>query len=144
MQYFRLGPEQTRGSVLPIALIVLTVMTMLGAAAFEAARFGAAAASGQMAAAAAFHAADTGIETYVSGTGPVVGSFRLKASWGEARVTSRRLMLLADSSWIVHVQSEGAAPSDSMPVGRRHLEVLVSIPLSGPRQRVGGSWTERM
>ena len=144
MQHSRLEPERTRGSVLPVALIVLTVMTMLGAAAFEAARFGAAAANGQMAAAAAFHAADTGLETYVAGTGPLAGSFRLKASWGEAQVTARPLIQLSDSSWIVRVESRGAAPSDSMPVGRRHLEELVRIPLSGPRQRVGGSWTERM
>ncbi len=144
MQHFRLDSNQIRGFILPIALIVLTVMMMLGAAAFEAARFGAAAANGQMAAAAAFHAADTGIESYIAGTGPVAGSFRLKASWGEAEVTARPLIMLADSSWIVQVESLGTAPSDSMPVGRRHLETLVGVPVSGPRQRVSGSWSEQM
>ena len=144
MQQNRLAPNETRGSILPIALIVLTVMMMLGAAAFEAARFGVAAANGQMAAAAAFHAADTGIETYLAGTGPVAGTFQIRASLGEAQVTARPLILMADSSWIVQVESRGTAPSDSMPVGRRDLKSLVSIPLSGPRQRVSGSWAERM
>ena len=144
MQQNRLAPNETRGSILPIALIVLTVMMMLGAAAFEAARFGVAAANGQMAAAAAFHAADTGIETYLAGTGPVAGSFRLKASWGEAEVTARPLIMLADSTWIVQVESRGTAPSDSMPVVRRHLKTLVGILVSGPRQRVSASWSEQM
>lgn len=144
MRYFPLDPQQTRGSVLPIALIVLIIIMMLGAAAFEAARFGAAAANGQLAAAAAFHAADTGLESYVAGTGPVAGDFRLHASWGEAHVIAEPLIRLADSSWIVRVKSRGAAPSDSMPVGRRHLEILVRIPSSGPRLRVNGSWTEQM
>lgn len=144
MRKLLLAPEQTRGSVLPMVIIVLTILMMLGAAGFEAARFGAAAANGQLAAAAAFHAADTGLETYVAGTGPVAGSFRLQASWGEAQVTAQPLILLADSSWIVRVESRGTAPSMSMPIGRRHLEELVRIPSSGPRQRVDGSWTERM
>ena len=139
-----LDQERSRGSVLLIALVVLTVVTILGAAAFEAARFGVAAAQGQLAAAAAFHAADTGLETYVAGTGPFAGSFRLEASWGEAQVTAQPLIHLADSSWIVRVESRGAAPSETSPIGRRHLEQLVRITVSGSRQRVGGSWIEQM
>lgn len=140
----RLDPKQTRGSVLPIALITLTVMTILGAAAFEAARFAGAAANAQLAAAAALHVADTGLETYAAGTGPFSGSFRLEASWGETQVTAEPLIRLADSSWIVRVASRGAAPSASRPVGRRHVEQLVITLSSGPRRRVSGSWTEHM
>ena len=144
MRYGRLDPEQMRGSALPIAVITLTLMMLLGAAAFQAARFGVASANGQLASAAALHIADTGLETYVAGTGPLSGSFRLEASWGETAVIVQPLILLADSSWIVRVESQGTAPPSGTPIGRRHLEQLVRIPLSGPRQRVSGSWTERM
>jgi len=144
MRYDRLDPKQMRGSALPIAVITMTLMMLLGAAAFQAARFGVAAAYGQLASAAALHIADTGLETYVAGTGPLSGNFRLEAAWGETAVIVQPLILLADSSWIVRVESQGTAPSSDKPVGRRHLEQLVRIPLSGPRQRVGGSWTERM
>jgi len=133
-----------RGSVLPLALIVLTLLAITGFAGFEAARFGRAAARGQLYAAAALHAADTGLATYMAGTGAPTDSFRLRASWGIAYVVARPLIILADSSVIVRVESRGFAPAESTAVGRRQLEQLFRLAPDGSRSPIRGSWSEKM
>jgi len=144
MPHSELSSNQTRGSILPIALITLTVMMMMGAAGFEAAWFAMHAANGQLAAATAFHIAETGLQTYAAGNGTSVGSFRLEASWGEAHVLIQPLIRLPDSSRLVRVVSLGTAPTASLPIGRRHLEELFLVSPSGARIRTSGSWTEKM
>lgn len=136
--------KASRGSVLPVTLIVLILLVMTGVAGFEAARFAKTAATGQLAAAAALHAADTGLAAYTLGTGSAVGSFRLRASWGEAHVTAEPLVSLSDSSVIVLVESSGFAPAESAAVGRRYLAQLTRIGADGSRHRVRGTWNERM
>ncbi len=133
-----------RGSVLPLALIVLTLLAIVGFAGFEAARFGSMAARGQLYAAAALHAADTGLATHLAGTGAPTGGFWLRASWGEAYVSAVPVLMLADSSIIVRVESRGFAPAESGAVGRRTLEQLARIAPDGSRTPMRGSWREKL
>jgi hypothetical protein len=123
---------------------VLSLLAIVGLAGFEAARFGSVAAQGQLYAAAALHAADTGLATHMAGTGAPTGSFRLRASWGEASVAVEPLVILADSSVIVRVESRGFAPAETTAVGRRYLEQLARIAPDGSRTPIRGSWREKM
>lgn len=133
-----------RGSVIHVALIVMTLLAMAGFAGFGAVRLARTASGGQMAAAAALHAAETGLAAHLAGTGQPVGSFRIRASWGEALVTAQPLVTLPDSSVVVRVESQGFAPAESAAVGRRRLEQLTRLDAAGSRRRVRGSWKEQM
>ena len=130
------------GSVLPLVLVGLAVLALLCLAGYEAARFALAAARTQATAAAAMHAADSGLEIYLLGGGPAEGPLVVDAPPGQATVSVVPLTRLADSSRIVEVVSVGRAPTGaSRPVVRR-LAVLARIDSIGARHAVPGSRRE--
>ena len=134
----------SRGSSLPVAIVLLTLLATAGAAIVEVSRFGNLAARGHVAAAAALHLADTGLDSYRRGTGELLGSTRIGSSMGEATVTSRRLVQLADSTVIVIVESHGTSPPGATPIGRRTLRALMQVYPDGNRQVISGSLMEEL
>lgn len=132
------------GSVLPLVLIGLATLALLALSAYEATRFALTAARTQASAAAALHAADSGLELYLRGGGPASGTMVVEAAPGRATVSAVPLTRLADSSRIVQVVSEGRAPIGvARPVVRR-LALLARLDSSGARHFVRGSWRERL
>ena len=137
-------PRDADGSILPLVLVGLAVLALLCLSAYEAARFALTAARARVAAAAALHAADSGLELYLHGAGPADGPFTIEASPGRATVTVVPLTRLADSSRIVEVVSVGRAPTGApRPVVRR-LGVLARLDSIGARHPVPGSRRERL
>ena len=132
----------SRGSSLPVAIVLLTLLATMGAAIVEASRFGNLAARGHVATAAALHLADTGLDSYERGTGSPFGSTRLGSSMGEATITANRLLRLTDSTVIVLVESLGTSPPGGTPIGRRTLRVLLQVDQEGNRQVISGSLME--
>lgn len=131
------------GSVLPLVLVGLATVWLLALAGFDAARFGLSAARNQVAATAALHAADSGLDLYIHGAGPPQGPLAIDAPPGRAVVTVVPLVLLPDSSRVVDVLSDGRAPQGALRPVVRRLAVLVRIDAAGIRHRVRGSWRER-
>lgn len=137
-------PRDAEGSVLPLVLIGLTALALLCLSAYEAARFALAAARTQASAAAALHAADSGLEIYLRGGGPPNGPLIIEAPPGRATVSVVPFTRLPDSSRVVEVISVGRAPAGaSRPVVRR-LGVLARLDSIGSRQAVPGSRRERL
>ena len=133
-----------RGSILPLVVVGLAVLALLSLSAYEAARFALDAARAQVAAAAALHAADSGLELYLRGGGPAEGPIVVDAPPGQATLSVVPFTRLADSSRIVEVVSVGRAPAgSSRPVVRR-LAVLARIDSIGSRHALPGSRHERV
>lgn len=132
------------GSVLPLVLIGLATLALLALAAYETTRFALAAARSQAAAAAALHAADSGLELYLRGSGPEDGPLTLEAPPGRATVSVLPFTRMADSSRIVRVTSEGRAPAGAARPVVRQLQLLARIDSGGIRHPVPGSWRERL
>jgi hypothetical protein len=132
----------SRGSSLPVTIVMLTLLTMIGAAIVETSRFGNLAARAHVSAAAAMHLADTGLAAYERGVVGAFGTTVLRSSSGQAVVTADQVVRLTDSSVVVLVESRGTAPVGMNPTGRRNLQVLMRIDPSGDRQRVAGSLME--
>lgn len=132
------------GSVMPLVLVGLATLAFLALAAYEATRFALGAARNQADAAAALHAADSGLDLYLGGAGPPDGPVVVDAPPGRATLSVLLLTRLPDSSRIVHVVSEGRAPAGvARPVVRR-LQMLVRLDSTGDRHFVAGSWRERL
>lgn len=136
--------EQRRaGSVLPAVLIALSAIALLGLAGYESAQFGNAAARASVAAGAALHAADSGLQMYSRGIGPVLGGQALVAAPGRGSAYAERLLQMTDSTLIVRVSVEGESPVVGLPSGRRLLSRLYRID-GANRSAVPGSWRERI
>jgi hypothetical protein len=131
------------GSVLPAVMIGLAALGLLALGGFRSATFGSAAARAAAGAAAALHAADSGLELYEGGAGPAFGAQALVASPGRGAIVAEPLLRLSDSSYIVRVRAEGAAPVVGPPVRRRSLARLFRLDGS-TRSVVKGSWRERI
>ena len=132
----------SRGSSLPIAIVLLTLLAMMGAAIVEVSRFGSLAARAHISTASAMHLADTGLVVYEQGAVGAYGTTLLRSSSGEASVTAEQILRLRDSAVVVLVESRGTAPVGTNPTGRRTLQVLMRIDPNGDRQRVTGSLME--
>jgi hypothetical protein len=135
--------RDVRGSVLPLVLVGLTALAMLALAGFDAARFARRAARAQSDAAVALHAADSGLDLYIRGIGPMTGQLEIEAAPGEATLSAIELVRLPDASSIVSVTAEGRAPAGAPRPVTRRLGVLVRVDAAGARRRVRGSWGER-
>lgn len=142
MQTPTLVADDRHGSALPLAIALLTLLAMIGAATVEVSRFGNLAARAQISAAAAMHLADTGLNAYERGALGAYGTTFLRSSSGEASVTAEQVLRLKDSTIVVLVESQGTAPVGADPTGRRTLRVLMRIDPGGERQRVGGTLME--
>lgn len=136
-------PTDDRGFVLPLVLVGFITILMLALAGYDAARFGLAAARNQAAATAALHAADSGLELYLRGTGSAVGPLRVVAPPGSAEVTVTPLVSVGESDVLVRVVSEGRAPEGTARPVIRRTALLARIDEAGLRHRVPGSWRER-
>lgn len=134
-------PEQ--GAVLPLVLVGLMAVGMLALAGYDAARFAVSAARHQVAATAALHAADSGLDLYLAGVGPSTGPLAVEAPPARALVSVVELVELEDASRIVAVISEGRMRTGLAPPVVRRTSLLARIPVAGQRQRVRGSWRER-
>ena len=132
------------GVVLPLVLVGLAAVGLLALAGHDAARFGLSAARSQAAAAAALHAADSGLDLFLAGADPVDGPIAVDAPPAGAVVTVRQIVRLADSSRIVAVSSEGRARRGPAHEVTRRLCLLARIDTIGARNRVPGSWRERL
>jgi hypothetical protein len=124
-------------------LVGLAALGLLALAGYDSARFALSAARNQVAATAALHAADSGLDLYVRGVGPPEGPLAVEASPGSAVVSVVGLVALADSSRVVAVTSEGRARNSIAPPVIRRLVLLVRIDSTGQRHPVRGSWRER-
>lgn len=131
------------GSVLPAIVVGLAAIGLLAVAGFQSASFGRAAARAAMAAGAALHAADSGLEFYGAGGGPAVGAQGILAPPGRGDLVAERLVRLNDSSFVVLLRSEGTSPATGPSVGRRSLSRLFRVEGS-TRTAVQGSWRERI
>lgn len=137
----RRGPAQS-GSVLPLVVVGLAGVALLALAGWNTSRFALRAARTQVAATAAFHAAESGLALYVGGTGPLEGPLALEAPPGRAVVTVVELLQLADASRVVSLTAEGSAPRGvPRPVVRR-IGLVVRVDTTGTRRPVPGSWRE--
>lgn len=135
--------QTSRGSSLPVAILLLALLGTIGAAIVEVTRFGNLASRAQVSLAAAMHLADTGLQAYVSGALDAVGPSRLVSSRGEGLVRGETILRLNDSSTIVRVTSSGSSPSAARPAGHRTLEALVHFDPAGNRRPIAGSlWEE--
>lgn len=133
-----------RGSVLPLVLVGLAALALLTLAGFDAARFGRRAARTQADAAVALHAADSALELFLRGAGPASGPLAVEAPPGVATLTVVHLVRLSDGSSILSITAEGRAPAADRHAVTRTLGLLVRIDPAGTRQRVHGSWGERL
>lgn len=130
------------GSVLPLVLLGMAGLALLALAGWDTSRFALRAARTQVAATAALHAAESGLDLYVGGTGPVEGPLALDAPPGRAEVTVVELLRLADASRVLSLTAEGSAPRGvPRPVVRR-VGLLVRVDTTGARSPVPGSWRE--
>lgn len=134
--------SDSRGSSLPVAIVLLTLLAIMGAAIMEVSRFGDLAARAQLSAAAAMHLADAGLAAYERGAVPTVGTVRLESASGEATVTASQMIRMSDSTIMVLVESRGTAPAGVRPIGQRTLQVMMHIDTTGVRQRIVGTLAE--
>lgn len=131
------------GSVLPLVLVALVAIGVLALAGYETARFALQAARAQVAATAALHAADSGLDLYLRGVGPPAGPVEVEAPPGVARVTVVELAPLGDTARLVEVVAEGSARRGAGPPLTRRLRLLAVVDSAGGRRRVAGSWREQ-
>lgn len=135
--------NERAGSVLPAVVVGLAAIGLLALAGLQSASFGSRAARASVAAGAALHAADSGLESYGRGAAPVLGVQAIVAPPGRATVTAEALVRLNDSSYVVLVRSEGRSPSSGAAAGRRSLVRLFRVE-GTTRTPIGGSWKERI
>ena len=134
--------SDSEGTALPVAIVVLTMLTTIGAALVEVTRFGNLAARAHISAAAAMHLADTGLDAYERGALAAYGTTRLRSPSGGATIIAEQVLHLRDSTVLVLVESRGAAPDRPDPAGLRTLKVVMRINPNGDRERVGGTLME--
>lgn len=131
------------GSVLPLVLVGLAAAGLLAVAGYDSARFALSAARHQAAATVALHAADSGLDLYVAGTGPPDGPLAIDAPPASAVVSVVGLVQLEDGSRMVAVVSEGRAAAGPGPPVIRRVALLVRVDGAGQRHPARGSWRER-
>lgn len=130
------------GSTLPLVLVGLTALALLALAGFDSARFALQAARSQVWSTAALHAAESAVELYLAGAGPVDGPLEVEATPGRAALSVRTLVRLPDSTRIVALTAEGRAPSWSTRSAVRRVGVVAHLDPTGGRSRVSGSLAE--
>ena len=135
-------PLSARGSALPVAIAIVTLIAVIAAAILEISVFGSLAARAQQTGVVALHVADTGLRAYERGAIVANGSTSLGSNSGEGLVSAERLLVLADSTVMMLVHSRGTSPAGARPTGRRTLQALIHIDSSGVRRRVPGSLAE--
>lgn len=131
-----------RGSALPVAIAVVTLVVVITTAILEISVFGSLAAQAQRAGVAALHLADTGLRAYERGAITASGSTTLGSNSGDGLVSAEQLLVLPDSTVVMLVHSRGTSPAGAQPTGRRTLQVLVLVDSNGARRRVRGSLAE--